>query len=139
MVFRAPRPILDSYPELLKTVGDHIRKSRLDKKLFQPQVAKLIGVDVLTITNWELGNTEVSVRYLPRVIRFLAYNPLVNGQATLGERFKAWRTSNGLTFREVIKLSGMDNQTLQRIEADSPRLQSKTVSRATTFLKAQSS
>src|SRR2546426_2892467 len=48
----AKKPISEAYPKTLKTVGDHLRKRRLDLKLYQKDVAKAIGVDSLTSRNW---------------------------------------------------------------------------------------
>jgi DNA-binding XRE family transcriptional regulator len=68
-----PKP---HYPKQIKNLGDHIKVKRLDRDLFQKQVAGLIGVDTTTITNWELGNTEPEKRFIPAIITFLGYNPL---------------------------------------------------------------
>jgi DNA-binding XRE family transcriptional regulator len=50
---RAVRPKSDRYPKEINTLGDHIRSRRLDLNLLQMQVAEQIGVDEITITNWE--------------------------------------------------------------------------------------
>lgn len=59
----------------LKTLGDHIRKRRLELG-FQKDAAKQIGVDEATIFNWESNETTPTIRHIPRVIEFLGYNPL---------------------------------------------------------------
>jgi len=51
----ARRPKKSAYPQELKTIGDYIRKRRLDLRLFQRQVAQLLGVDVDSICHWETG------------------------------------------------------------------------------------
>ena len=59
----------------MNTLGDHIRGHRIDLGLFQSQVAALIGVHPLTITNWEGNASQPPVQYIPAIIRFLGYDP----------------------------------------------------------------
>jgi transcriptional regulator with XRE-family HTH domain len=74
----------------LRTIGDHVRKRRLDLGLLQREVALRIGVDKTTIHNWEAGRTHPNVRALRGAIRFLGHNPTENG-STLSERLpSAW-------------------------------------------------
>jgi DNA-binding XRE family transcriptional regulator len=44
---------LSLYPD--QTLGEHIRKWRLEQGLFQGDLAKIIGVDEMTIVNWRRG------------------------------------------------------------------------------------
>ena len=53
-----------------------MRKHRLDLQLLQKQVADQIGVDELTVTNWERNATVPAIRHIPAIIRFLGYDPL---------------------------------------------------------------
>jgi len=41
-----------------QTLGDRIKKWRLEQGLFQRDLAKIIGVDEMTIVNWEKGRTK---------------------------------------------------------------------------------
>jgi len=54
----AQKPLERAYPKELVTLGDHIKKRRLDLGLFQKDVAVAIGVGTCTITNWEKDRTE---------------------------------------------------------------------------------
>jgi len=51
----ASKPLPEAYPKELKTLGDHLRKARLDKGLFQKDLAELIGVTEKSTVNWEWG------------------------------------------------------------------------------------
>lgn len=51
------------------TFGEHIRKKRLDRGLFQIEVARIIGVTESTVWNWEHG-TEPELRHMPKIIEF---------------------------------------------------------------------
>ncbi|MCX5857577.1 MAG: helix-turn-helix transcriptional regulator, partial [Deltaproteobacteria bacterium] len=47
----------NGYPKSPKKIGERIRKRRMDLKLFQRDVAGIIGVTENTINNWE--NCEI--------------------------------------------------------------------------------
>ncbi|MGB3341233.1 MAG: helix-turn-helix transcriptional regulator [bacterium] len=59
------------YPVGPKTLGEKIRKKRMDLGLFQKDVAKFVGVVTDTVTLWEKGRKEPSKRYLKRIEQFL--------------------------------------------------------------------
>ena len=54
-----------------KTLGQRIRKRRLEMGLKQVEWADLLGVHEMTIVNWETGKTKPSGRRLRQVNRFL--------------------------------------------------------------------
>jgi DNA-binding XRE family transcriptional regulator len=58
------------------TLGDHLRRRRLELGLYQKDVAEQIGVTASTIWNWESGWSSITLRCMPKVIEFLGYNPI---------------------------------------------------------------
>jgi transcriptional regulator with XRE-family HTH domain len=60
---------LPLYPEL--TIGDRIRKWRLEQGLFQVDLAKRVGVSEMTIVNWEKGRTKPVRQYFERLEKIL--------------------------------------------------------------------
>jgi DNA-binding XRE family transcriptional regulator len=68
----APR---DGYPRRLETIGDHLKKRRLDIGLNRREAAARIGADPDTMRNWEEGQTKIETRSIPAIIRFIGYNP----------------------------------------------------------------
>jgi len=54
-----------------KTLGQKIRKHRMDLGLFQKDVARFVGVVTDTVTLWEKRRKEPSKRYLKRIEQFL--------------------------------------------------------------------
>jgi len=58
--FTLPRPKRKpkGYPENPQTLGEHIRKHRMDSGLQIKQLAEQIGVDEMTIINWEVGRVK---------------------------------------------------------------------------------
>jgi DNA-binding XRE family transcriptional regulator len=50
-----------------RTLGERIKKWRLERGFFQRDLTKLIGVDEITIVNWEKGRTKPIKQYLKRL------------------------------------------------------------------------
>lgn len=67
----APKPKTYEYPAEAKTLGDHIRKKRLDEGLRQQDLAGRLGVSEDTILNWELNRTRPRPTALPAIRDFL--------------------------------------------------------------------
>jgi transcriptional regulator with XRE-family HTH domain len=112
----AKKPHSEAYPKELSTIGDHLRKRRLDLGMLQRQVAQLMGVDTTTITNWEKGQCQPTLRMLPKLIEFLGYSPFPIESASIGERIKAYRREHGISQKELANLLGVDPGTLARCE-----------------------
>ncbi len=98
-----------------KTVGDHLRRRRLELKLLQRDVAAQIGADESSIFNWEANRGQPQLRYMPAVIGFLGYNPLPKATDLAG-RLVRHRTSLGLTQKQAAQQIGVDPSTLARWE-----------------------
>lgn len=93
---KGPRPLPRAYPQVLLTIGDHLRKRRLDLGLPQREVAERLGVTESTVTNWELNRARPALRFIPGLIRLLGYVPYPAGM-TLADRLVACRTAQGLS------------------------------------------
>ncbi len=67
------RPLVfpDGYPVNPKTIGEHIRKKRMDCRLMQSDVANIIGVSEESIWNWENGVTMPRKKNLKRINEFV--------------------------------------------------------------------
>jgi transcriptional regulator with XRE-family HTH domain len=75
VVLRAQKPRSEAYPLELNTLGDHIKKRRLDLKLTQEKVAQTIGVCREVVSDWEAGHTSPRVGLMRKVVEFLGYTP----------------------------------------------------------------
>ncbi|MBL8311197.1 MAG: YifB family Mg chelatase-like AAA ATPase [Burkholderiales bacterium] len=99
-----------------QTVGEHLRKKRIELGLRQIDVAERIGVAEWTIINWERGTTtKVPDRYFAKVIEFLGYNPEPE-PSTWGARLKWKRRLLGLTATAFGKMIGVSVDTIQAWE-----------------------
>lgn len=110
------KPPNTAYPQQLKTLGDHLRKRRLDLGLLQKEVAKKIGVNKSTITNWELNHNYPELRFLPSIIDFLGYWSYDTSRDNLGQQIVAARTRLGLSQEKLAILLDVDPSTVGRWE-----------------------
>lgn len=89
------------------SVGDHIRKKRLQLGLFQREVAQRLGVSPWTILNWEKGNTEPTIFSVPTILEFLGYDPYPESE-TIQEHLVAKRRKMGWSIKEAAEIVGVD-------------------------------
>jgi transcriptional regulator with XRE-family HTH domain len=115
VTLRGQKPLPRAYPRALCTIGDHLRRRRLDLCLLQRQAAERLGVHEATVTNWELKRTKPALRFLPGIVRFLGYTPWT-GDGSIGERLLAFRRERGLSQTAFAGLLGVDPGTLSRWE-----------------------
>ena len=101
-----------TYPERPVTIGEHIRRKRMDLKLFQADLAKLFGVCEDSITGWESGRSVPLIQFYPELIQFLGYYPLPFETESLGGRINKFRFENGLSHKKLGKMMGVDATTI---------------------------
>ena len=114
IIGRKPPP--PSYPKEIITLGDHLRKRRLDLGMRPREVARIFGVTASTIVNWERNRTAPPLRFVPAIVRFLGYVPPEPTAVTLGQRRRAYRRLREITQTEMARRLGVDPSTLSRWE-----------------------
>jgi transcriptional regulator with XRE-family HTH domain len=115
-------------------LGDHIRKRRLDLGLFQKDVAVAIGVDTNTVTNWEKGHSQPELRFIPRIIEFLGYEPDGSNPVSLGEKVKRYRCLEGISQNVLAQRIGIDPTTLRRLERNQGMCSQAVLTKVATIL-----
>ena len=100
-------------PRKLKTIGDHLRKHRLDLGLKQKEVSRIIGVTRAMISAWEMNPVE----HIPKIIEFLGYVPFERGK-TLGQRITIYRKTLGLSHYQFAQKLGVAPCTIMNWEHD---------------------
>lgn len=102
-------------PAQPKTIGEHIKRRRLELRLLQRDVAGQIGVHHESVKNWERGVLKPMIRHLPRIIEFLGYNPEPKPKP-VAERIVHIRRQLGMTQEAMAKALAIDPATLWRWE-----------------------
>jgi len=100
------------------TMGDHIKKRRLQLGMGATQLAALLKVSKDTVYNWEKSRRVPMVHLIPKITQFLGYTPpLFNGQ-TIGQKIVAYRHVRGMSQRALALTLNVDPGTLGRWERD---------------------
>jgi transcriptional regulator with XRE-family HTH domain len=112
---KASKPKSSEYPKELKTLGDHLRKRRLDLKLLQKEVGQRIGGSVSDVWNWENNRVSPAVKFIPAIIALLGYNPMPQPSG-FPERLVWFRQAKGWTQKAFANVLRVDPTTLARWE-----------------------
>jgi transcriptional regulator with XRE-family HTH domain len=86
-----------------------------------------------TVTNWELNRTAPALRFLPRIITLLGFDPRP-ADLTLAQQLLTCRTARGFSREAAARLLGIDPGTLGRWESGERRPQRAFLTRVEAFL-----
>nr|WP_262713269.1 helix-turn-helix transcriptional regulator [Mucilaginibacter frigoritolerans] len=114
------KPYKKGYPIIPQTLGEHIKKVRMDKGLLQKEVAEIINVSEDTITYWENGRFVPQIQYYPAIISFLGYYPFTHETESMAGKLRQVRYCTGLNIAKCAQLLGIDIDTVKRYEAGRP-------------------
>src|SRR5574337_623716 len=130
-----PRPCVlpPGYPVYPRSLGEHLRKRRLDLGLFQNQVAKQLGVDEMTVVYWEKARTKPSIRQLPKLFTFLGYVPFECSPDLLG-RLRYYKLIHGLSYGDLAMALGTDESVVTGWLAEKHRPSARSLERLEAFL-----
>jgi transcriptional regulator with XRE-family HTH domain len=115
--FKALKSEKKNIPTELKTIGDHLKKKRLESNLYQRQVGEIIGVDEVTIFNWENKISRPSIKKLPKIVEFLGYVPIKEPNNTFPEKLKSLRKKLGFSQKKLAIYIKIDQTTIRKWEA----------------------
>jgi len=112
------KPKNRKFPKEILTVGDELRKMRMDKNLTQHQVAKQLNVNKNFIYELELNKRKATIYALHKIYTFLGSIPktLKIDKTTLQGKLFEHRIINGYTYKILAEKIGLDKSTLARIE-----------------------
>ena len=116
LTFQAKKPDFRPYPKELKTIGDHLKKRRLDLNMLQKDVAKRLRTTICTYRNWEKNRSNPFPRYLPEIIRFLGYAPYDISNQDFGKKIATKRRILGLSQKQLAIQIGIDPSTIRSWE-----------------------
>jgi DNA-binding XRE family transcriptional regulator len=84
-------------PDSAQTIGDRLRRRRLELGFLQRQVAEQLGVHWGTVHQWEKNRSPPRPQHMPAVMRFLGEpsTARVSAQADGGRRLVEGRRARG--------------------------------------------
>lgn len=103
---------LQGYPVTPKTIGEHIKKRRIDLEMHQAEVAWQLKVSEECICYWENGRSRPHIKYYPAIIAFLGYYPFDHEIATFGGKISRYKYEQGMSNERLAKVFGVDEETL---------------------------
>jgi transcriptional regulator with XRE-family HTH domain len=101
--------------DLPKTIGEHIRKRRIELGLEQTELARSLGVHRGSVQLWEQNRGTPMPRRIPGIIRFLGYVPLPQGDR-FGTQLAFLRQCAGLTQTDLSSQAGCSADLIGRWE-----------------------
>jgi site-specific DNA recombinase len=110
------KPSSQNYPENPATIGEQIRKKRIDSGLTQAGLAKILEVSVACITNWENNRSKPQISYYPRIHNFLGHCTISIDETTFRGRLRTYRCRNGLSRKDIALLLKVDTSTVRAWE-----------------------
>ena len=108
-ILKSLKPV--PYEREPKTLGQHLKKRRLELGLRQRDIADNMGVNTWTYLLWEQNKTKPEVRYWPKIILFLGFDPSPTG-VSLSEKLKVYRRRHGLSQAKLAMLLGVDEASI---------------------------
>jgi DNA-binding transcriptional regulator YiaG len=125
-----------AFPKELKTIGDHIKQARLERKMLIKDVIAALGICRWTHREWEHNNLEPFVYHYPKIIAFLGYYPFDHETESLGGKIKKYRFMHGLSLADFGKLVGMVGSTVSTWERNKAKpIKAEVFMKLTRFLE----
>lgn len=115
-LFHVRKPYNATLIETPVTIGDHLKNTRIKKRLLQKDVAAIIGVTEDCITNWENNRAAPLIHHYPKIIAFLEFNPWFSDKGKMNDRIKQYRVTHGLSYKKMGLLLDVDGSTIREWE-----------------------
>lgn len=116
----AKKPKIQEYSDNPETIGEHIRKKRIETGLLQKYVALLLNVSEDCVTYWENGRSLPQIHHYPRIISFLGYYPLDHETESFAGKLLQIRHCKGLSRNECAALMSVSEDAVRRWEQGTP-------------------
>jgi transcriptional regulator with XRE-family HTH domain len=143
-------------PKEPKTIGDHLRKRRLQLGIHQSEAARRLGISTVTLSRWECDKVYPTWQQQPIIIKYLGYDPFTDpvlGRPTgnersgvaalsseapknLGESIRETRLQMRKTCNQLATEIGVDVKTLRGWESGEHQPIPNLLRRLTDYFKA---
>jgi DNA-binding transcriptional regulator YiaG len=102
------KPHTTSYVHTPQTLGEHIKKKRIENDQLQKDVAPLLGISEAALIDWEHNHSQPRVGYYPKIIAYLGYYPFEHDMSTISGHIIKMRYCNGWSRGHLAVLVGVD-------------------------------
>ena len=113
-LLKSLRPV--PYERVPQTLGQHLRKRRLEMGLFQRDLRERFKLEKETYANWEKDRCYPAMNHWPGIIAVLGVDPSPM-PVTTGDRLKAYRRQHGISRNALAAALGADERTVWRWES----------------------
>jgi transcriptional regulator with XRE-family HTH domain len=62
-------------PKEPATIGGHLRRRRLQLKIWQPEAARLLGASLVSLSRWECDKVFPTAPHHAQIAAYLGYDP----------------------------------------------------------------
>jgi DNA-binding XRE family transcriptional regulator len=62
-------------PKEPTTIGGHLRRRRLQLRIFQPEAARRLGVSTVSLSRWECDKVVPTAPHHAKIVGYLGFNP----------------------------------------------------------------
>ena len=104
-----------NFPKNQICLGDHILTKSLRLGVRHGEVARQLGVDRHVLWGWVSNRKEVHLKFIPRVLAWLGYDPFPEPES-FGGRLRKCRMTAGLSQEALGKLLGIRAGTIGEFE-----------------------
>jgi DNA-binding transcriptional regulator YiaG len=66
-------------PKEPTTIGGHLKRRRLQLKIFQPEAARRLAVSTVSLSRWECDKVFPTAPHHPQIVEYLGFNPFEIG------------------------------------------------------------
>ena len=73
-VYRRIQKAVSANPQ---TLGEHLRRARVDRNLTNVQVAQMLGVAYQTVERWEHNRNPINTNSRLKIIAFIGHDPQI--------------------------------------------------------------
>ena len=113
---KGQKPLPAGYPAQPETLGERLRKRRMDLGLSQRKLASRLGVSKTSIEHWERNEVKPARWMVPRLREFLGLQPSGPPPTSFAERLTAYRRGLGLSQEALARSLGVHKTTVVRWE-----------------------
>jgi len=136
LILKAKKPVhREKYPDICRTWGDWIKCRRLDLKLSKHQLSLRLYVSDITIYLWERNRVDPSLAQIPKIIKFLGWDPFEKETENLGDRLREYRRIHGLTQKKLAEQLGVDPTTLAGWETGKRRTSKRFIDKISSLIE----